>query len=69
MTILRKRERYRVAFDGFDPRKVSRYGPRQVARLLGDEGIVRNSSPLREMVHLDSSARRIFKSSLRTGGL
>jgi DNA-3-methyladenine glycosylase I len=42
ITILRKREAYRKAFDGFDPEKVARYGERQVARLLGDAGIVRN---------------------------
>jgi DNA-3-methyladenine glycosylase I len=42
MTILRKRENYRRAFDGFDPQKVARYGARKVAALLSDSGIVRN---------------------------
>jgi len=42
LTILKKREAYRKAYDGFDPAKVARYGERQVARLLGDAGIVRN---------------------------
>jgi DNA-3-methyladenine glycosylase I len=41
-TILRKREAYRRAFDGFDPAKVARYDARRVGRLMGDEGIVRN---------------------------
>ncbi|MCU0522102.1 MAG: DNA-3-methyladenine glycosylase I [Anaerolineae bacterium] len=41
-TILRKREAYRRAFDGFDPRIVAGYGPDDEARLLGDAGIVRN---------------------------
>jgi DNA-3-methyladenine glycosylase I len=41
-TILNKRERYRKVFDGFDPKKVSRYGERKVAALLEDAGIVRN---------------------------
>lgn len=41
-TILRKRENYRAAFDGFDPKKIARYDRRKVARLLRDEGIVRN---------------------------
>ncbi len=41
-TILRKRERYREAFDGFDPRLVAKYGSRKVQALLRDEGIVRN---------------------------
>jgi DNA-3-methyladenine glycosylase I len=42
LTILRKREGYRRAFDGFDPEKVARYGPRRIGRLLADPGIVRN---------------------------
>lgn len=42
ITILRKRENYRRAFDGFDVRKIARYGERDVARLMGDAGIVRN---------------------------
>ena len=41
-TILRKRENYRRAFDNFDPRKVSRYDAAKMAKLLGDEGIIRN---------------------------
>jgi DNA-3-methyladenine glycosylase I len=41
-TILRKREGYRKAFAGFDPKKVARFGPRDVERLMGDAGIVRN---------------------------
>jgi DNA-3-methyladenine glycosylase I len=42
ITILRKRERYREVFDQFDPAIVARYGPRKVAHLLADPGIVRN---------------------------
>lgn len=42
LTILRKRENYRLAFAGFDVAKVARYGAREVERLLGDAGIVRN---------------------------
>jgi DNA-3-methyladenine glycosylase I len=41
-TILQKRENYRAAFDGFDPKKVARYDLRKTQRLLGDKGIVRN---------------------------
>ena len=41
-TVLRKRERYREVFDGFDPAKVARYTARKVARLLRDPGIIRN---------------------------
>ena len=41
-TILRKRDNYRAAFDGFDPAKVAKYDQRKVAALLQDEGIIRN---------------------------
>lgn len=41
-TILRKRENYRRAFDGFDPERIARYGERERAALLADAGIVRN---------------------------
>jgi DNA-3-methyladenine glycosylase I len=42
LTILKKREGYRAAFEGFDAAKVARYGAREKARLLADAGIVRN---------------------------
>ena len=41
-TILKKRQNYRKAFDRFDPRIISRYDKRKIARLLADAGIVRN---------------------------
>ncbi len=41
-TILSKREGYRRAFDGFDPKKIARYTPARKNRLLHDAGIVRN---------------------------
>ena len=41
-TILKKRDNYRKAFDGFHPEKIARYGARDMKRLLGDAGIVRN---------------------------
>ena len=40
--ILRKRDNFRRAFDGFEPAKVARYTPKKVEQLLQDEGIVRN---------------------------
>jgi DNA-3-methyladenine glycosylase I len=42
VTILRKRPAFRAAFAGFDPEVVASYGPGDVARLLGDAGIVRH---------------------------
>ena len=42
LTILKKRDNFRKAFHGFDPKKVARYSDRDVARLMADAGIVRN---------------------------
>ncbi len=46
-TILKKRENYHRAFDGFDVRKVARYDARKEAKLLADPGIVRNRLKVR----------------------
>jgi DNA-3-methyladenine glycosylase I len=46
ITILRKREGFRDAFDGFDPVLVAAYGPRDVERLMADAGIVRNRAKI-----------------------
>jgi DNA-3-methyladenine glycosylase I len=42
ITILRKRDQYRIAFDGFDPAKVAEYDEHKRAELLANPGIVRN---------------------------
>ena len=42
ITILRKRDNFRRAFDGFEPGKIARYGTRKVEALMRDAGIVRN---------------------------
>ena len=42
MTVLKKRENYRKAFEGFDPQKVARYNKAKIRKLLGDAGIIRN---------------------------
>ena len=41
-TVLKKRDNYRAAFDGFDAAKIARYGARKVERLLANPGIIRN---------------------------
>jgi DNA-3-methyladenine glycosylase I len=46
LTILRKRENFRRAFAGFDIEVVARFGPRDVARLMADAGIVRNRAKI-----------------------
>ena len=50
ITILRKRDGYRRAFDGWDPVRVAAYGDADVARLLADPGIVRNRSKVRAAI-------------------
>jgi DNA-3-methyladenine glycosylase I len=42
ITILRKRENFRRAFDGFEPEKIARYSPKKIEKLMQDAGIVRN---------------------------
>jgi DNA-3-methyladenine glycosylase I len=46
ITILRKRENFRRAFDDFAPEKIARYGERQIGRLLRDEGIIRSRAKI-----------------------
>ena len=46
ITILRKREAFRRAFEGFDPERIARYGEADVARLLADAGIVRSRAKI-----------------------
>ncbi len=50
LTILRKRENFRAAFAGFDPAVVAEFGPDDVARLLGDAGIIRNRSKISAVI-------------------
>ena len=51
ITILRKRENFRAAFDGFDFEKVSRYGVRKVNALLKDAGIVRHRGKIESTIN------------------
>src|SRR2546425_5770056 len=46
LTVLKKRENYRRAFDGFDPARISRYDSRKVRSLLADAGIIRNRTKI-----------------------
>jgi DNA-3-methyladenine glycosylase I len=55
LTILRKRENFRSAFRDFEPGVVARFGPRDVARLMKDEGIVRNRAKIDAVIN---NARR-----------
>lgn len=51
LTILKKREGFRRAYDGFDPAVVARYGARDRARLLADGGIIRNRLKVEAAIH------------------
>ncbi len=46
ITILRKRDAFRAAFDGFDPETIARYGDAEIGRLMGDAGIVRSRAKI-----------------------
>lgn len=46
ITILRKRDNFRRAFDGFEPDIIARYGPQKVEALMADAGIVRNRAKI-----------------------
>ena len=50
LTVLRKRENYRKAFDLFDPVRVAAYTEEDVQRLLGDPGIIRNQLKVRSAI-------------------
>jgi len=63
ITILRKREGYRRAFDGFDPERIARYDEAKVAALLADPGIVRNRAKVTAAI---ANARAYL--ALREGG-
>lgn len=66
LTILRKRENFRAAFDGFDFRALARYGDDDVARLLGDAGIVRHRGKIEAVIN---NAGRAIEMVDREGSL
>jgi DNA-3-methyladenine glycosylase I len=66
LTILRKREHFRRAFDGFDPAAVARFGTRQVERLLADPGIIRNRAKIEATIN---NARRYGELATEFGSL
>jgi DNA-3-methyladenine glycosylase I len=66
ITILRKREGYREAFAAFDPAAVARFTPRDVERLMADEGIVRNRLKIESTVN---NAARVLEVQEEFGSL
>ncbi len=61
--ILRKREGFRRAFKGFDPKKVARFGETDIARLMADEGIVR----ARAKIEATIAGAKIYNEMERSG--
>jgi DNA-3-methyladenine glycosylase I len=66
LTILRKRPAFRRAFAGFDPARVARFGARDVARLLGDAGIVRHRGKIESAIQ---NAGRVLEVAEEFGSL
>ncbi len=66
LTILRKRENFRAAFDDFDFHRVARYGPADVERLLADKGIVRHRGKIESTVN---NAKRAIELVAEKGSL
>ena len=58
LTVLRKRENYRAAMDGFDPERVARYDEQKVAELLANPGIIRNRAKIAAAI---GNARRFLE--------
>lgn len=65
-TILNKRENFRAAFAGFDFERVARFGERDVARLLGDAGIIRHRGKIEAVIN---NAQRACELVEREGSL
>jgi DNA-3-methyladenine glycosylase I len=66
LTILRKRDNFRAAFDDFDAAKIAAYGPDDVQRLLGDAGIVRHRGKIESTIN---NARRMLELDDEFGSL
>ena len=66
LTILNKREAFRSAFAGFDAARVARFGARDVARLLGDAGIVRHRGKIESAIN---NAHRVIELRREFGSL
>jgi DNA-3-methyladenine glycosylase I len=60
-TILTKRENFRAAFHGFDFNKIARYTPRDVERLLKNEGIIRHRGKIEAVINNARCARQMIK--------
>lgn len=64
LTVLRKRDAFRSGFANFEPERVARFAPRDVARLMDDEGIIRNRAKVEATIN---NARRLLELAAETG--
>src|SRR5690606_13281824 len=62
LTILKKREAFRLAYQGFDPHRVASYGAVEVARLMGDAAIIRNRLKIEAAIHNAGQVVRLIES-------
>ena len=67
ITILRKRETFRLAFDNFDPQKMVRYGARDIERLMQNEGIIRNRQKIEAAIGNAKVMLALIESNLSLG--
>ena len=63
ITVLRKREAFRVAFHGFDPKRVARMGEKDIERLLQDPGIIRSRAKIEATI----GGARIYNEMMESG--
>ena len=69
ITILRKRDAFRIAFDGFDIDTVAGYGEPEIERLLGDAGIVRHRGKIEATIRLANLCRALAEEGSSLGEL
>ena len=68
VTVLRKREAFRAAFDGFDPEAIAEYDEADIERLLADEGIIRNRMKIVATI-ANARATLLLRDDAENGGL
>lgn len=61
ITVLRKRDNFRAAFEGFEPERIARYGEADIARLVGDAGIIRHRGKIEATISNAQAWLRIME--------
>ena len=65
LSVLRKRENYRLAFDRFDPEKIARYSREKIEQLLSNQGIIRNRLKIESTIGNAQAYLRIEQAGVR----